>query len=92
MLLRHAIGEVLRELRHEQGLSLRTVSSTASMAMGYLSEVERGNKEVGSETLNYLVTVGLGLSMYEFLSLVALRLDGGVPDTAYELTGGSLSQ
>jgi len=91
MLLRHAIGEVLRELRHEQGLDLRTVSSRASMAMGYLSEVERGNKEVGSEILHYLVTKGLGLSMYEFLSLVALRLDGGVPDTVTELTG-SLSQ
>ena len=92
MLLRNAIGYTLRELRHEQFLDLRTVSAKATMAMGYLSEVERGNKEVSSEILSDLVTKGLGLSMYEFLSLVALKLDGGVPDTVYELTGGSLTQ
>ena len=51
VLLRQEIGDVLRTHRQERGQTLRQVSSKASVALGYLSEVERGQKEVSSEIL-----------------------------------------
>lgn len=50
-LLRRELGDVLRERRREQGLTLRDVSASASVSLGYLSEVERGEKEASSELL-----------------------------------------
>ncbi|OJX71009.1 MAG: transcriptional regulator [Micrococcales bacterium 73-13] len=51
VLVRHEIGDVLRDLRLQQGRTLRQVASRASVALGYLSEVERGQKEASSEVL-----------------------------------------
>ncbi|AZC13662.1 MULTISPECIES: helix-turn-helix domain-containing protein [Microbacterium] len=51
ILVRHEIGEVLRDLRQQKGRTLRQVASRASVALGYLSEVERGQKEASSEIL-----------------------------------------
>src|SRR3569833_1206854 len=50
-LLREVIGDVLRRARTEQGRTLREVSDTARVSLGYLSEVERGRKEASSELL-----------------------------------------
>ncbi|MDO5286987.1 MAG: helix-turn-helix transcriptional regulator [Actinomycetia bacterium] len=50
-LLREVLGESLREQRMAQGRTLREVSSGASVSLGYLSEVERGQKEASSELL-----------------------------------------
>ncbi len=51
VLLRHEIGDVLRDARRQQGRTLREVSSQARVSLGYLSEVERGQKEASSELL-----------------------------------------
>jgi transcriptional regulator with XRE-family HTH domain len=51
-LLREVIGDVLRRARVEQGRTLREVSDSARVSLGYLSEVERGRKEASSELLN----------------------------------------
>lgn len=51
-LVREVIGDVLREARTTQGRTLREVSDTARVSLGYLSEVERGRKEPSSELLN----------------------------------------
>jgi transcriptional regulator with XRE-family HTH domain len=51
-LVREVIGEVLRLARTSQGRTLREVSDTARVSLGYLSEVERGRKEASSELLN----------------------------------------
>lgn len=51
ILLRQEIGDVLRDFRLQQGQTLRQVASRASVALGYLSEVERGQKEASSEIL-----------------------------------------
>jgi transcriptional regulator with XRE-family HTH domain len=51
LLLRQEIGDVLRQHRQAQGQTLRQVAAKASVALGYLSEVERGQKEVSSEIL-----------------------------------------
>lgn len=51
ILVRQEIGEVLRDFRQQRGRTLRQVASRASVALGYLSEVERGQKEASSEIL-----------------------------------------
>lgn len=51
-LLREVIGDVLRRARTAQGRTLREVSDTARVSLGYLSEVERGRKEASSELLS----------------------------------------
>lgn len=51
VLVRELIGESLREARIDQGRTLREVSKAARVSLGYLSEVERGQKEASSELL-----------------------------------------
>lgn len=51
VLLRQEIGDVLRDARQQQGRTLREVSTQARVSLGYLSEVERGQKEASSELL-----------------------------------------
>ena len=51
-LMREVIGDVLRETRTTQGRTLREVSDSARVSLGYLSEVERGRKEASSELLS----------------------------------------
>src|SRR6202042_3367599 len=56
VLLRHLLGDVLRRLRLRQGRTLREVSASARVSLGYLSEVERGQKEASSELLAAICT------------------------------------
>ena len=49
--LRTLLGDALRETRLGQRRTLREVSSVARVSLGYLSEVERGQKEASSELL-----------------------------------------
>lgn len=51
VVLREIIGQELRRLRRDQGRTLREVSNSARVSLGYLSEVERGQKEASSELL-----------------------------------------
>lgn len=51
VLVREELGDVLRDVRLQKGQTLRQVASKASVALGYLSEVERGQKEASSEIL-----------------------------------------
>jgi len=51
-LLRTHLGSTLRSARVAQGRTLREVAKSARVSLGYLSEVERGQKEASSELLN----------------------------------------
>ncbi len=63
VLLRHLLGDVLRRLRLRQGRTLREVSAHARVSLGYLSEVERGQKEASSELLGAICSaLGVPLS------------------------------
>lgn len=73
VLLRRELGDVLREQRQHQGRTLREVSASASVSLGYLSEVERGEKEASSELLASICKA-LGLPMSRVLSTVADRI------------------
>lgn len=68
------VGEVLRELRKEKRLTLRETSRAAGIAVGYLSEVERAEKDGSSETLSR-VLVALDISLTDFLLLVAEKAE-----------------
>src|SRR5581483_10721357 len=51
VLLRRVIGDALRSRRQSQHRTLREVSTAANVSLGYLSEIERGQKEASSELL-----------------------------------------
>jgi XRE family transcriptional regulator, stress-response regulator len=51
ILVRRLLGDVLRQQRLEQGRTLRDVSAAARVSLGYISEIERGQKEASSECL-----------------------------------------
>ena len=51
VLLRRVIGDALRARRQGQHRTLREVSTAANVSLGYLSEIERGQKEASSELL-----------------------------------------
>lgn len=79
--MRRELGEVLREYRQRQGRTLREVSSDARVSLGYLSEVERGQKEASSELLSSICKA-LNVPLSHVLRLVADRVDfaeGRVP-------------
>jgi XRE family transcriptional regulator, stress-response regulator len=51
VLFRRLLGEVLRGERMQRGMTLREVSAEARVSLGYISEIERGQKEASSELL-----------------------------------------
>lgn len=71
--LREVIGEVLREERHRQGRTLADVADAAAVSLPYLSEVERGRKEVSSDVLS-AVHHALGLELADVLERAGRRL------------------
>ena len=73
ILLRRLLGDVLRERRRDQGRTLREVSSAARVSLGYLSEVERGQKEASSELLGSICEA-LEVPMSEVLREVSDNL------------------
>ena len=73
VLLRRELGDVLREERQHQGRTLREVSSSASVSLGYLSEVERGEKEASSELLGSICGA-LGVPLSVVLREVSTRV------------------
>jgi len=73
VLLRTHIGQSLRVARNTQNRTLRDVAGEARVSLGYLSEVERGQKEASSELLNAICSA-LGLSLSSVITDVAHEL------------------
>ena len=70
VLFRRLLGEVLRGRRMEQGRTLRQLCADARVSLGYISEIERGQKEASSELLAAICTA-LDVPLSEILSEVA---------------------
>ncbi len=51
VLFRRLLGDVLRGARMQRGMTLRELSADARVSLGYISEIERGQKEASSELL-----------------------------------------
>jgi transcriptional regulator with XRE-family HTH domain len=66
VLLRRVIGDALRARRQAQHRTLREVSTAANVSLGYLSEIERGQKEASSELLA-AICEALGAALHEVL-------------------------
>ncbi|WP_308190643.1 helix-turn-helix domain-containing protein [Arthrobacter hankyongi] len=84
VVLRHEIGDVLRDVRQRQGRTLREVSHSARVSLGYLSEVERGQKEASSELLSSICSaleVPLSLMLRQVSDRVADAEGVIIPDT-----------
>jgi transcriptional regulator with XRE-family HTH domain len=80
ILFREILGESLRSIRIGQGRTLRDVSRSARVSLGYLSEIERGVKEASSELLA-AIAAALEVPLWLIISDVAERLaeaDGAV--------------
>lgn len=71
--LRQVVGETLRALRLRQSRTLREVSASARVSLGYLSEVERGQKEPSSELLAAICTA-LEVELSELFAEVSQTL------------------
>jgi transcriptional regulator with XRE-family HTH domain len=70
VLLRRVIGDALRARRQGQHRTLREVSTAANVSLGYLSEIERGQKEASSELLAAICDA-LGARLSEVLGEVS---------------------
>jgi transcriptional regulator with XRE-family HTH domain len=70
VLFRRLLGEVLRSRRIRRGMTLREVSAQARVSLGYISEIERGQKEASSELLGSLCAA-LDVPLSEILSEVS---------------------
>lgn len=96
VLLREAIGDRLRHARTNQHRSLREISHSARVSLGYLSEVERGQKEASSELLA-AICAALDLPLADLLHTVAsdvsvldsMTIDGAAIDGA-EIEGAGM--
>ena len=73
MLLRDAVGKELRAVRVAQSRTLRDVARDARVSLGYLSEVERGQKEASSELLAAICTA-LNIQLSTLLSDVTSQI------------------
>src|SRR3978361_2283566 len=74
-LLRTQLGTTLRGHRLRQHRTLRDVSGAARVRLGYLSEVERGQKEASSELLASICDA-LEVELADLLAEVSLELRG----------------
>src|SRR5690348_1204718 len=72
-LLRTQLGTTLRGHRLRQRRTLRDVSGAARVSLGYLSEVERGQKEASSELLASICDA-LDVELADLLAEVSLEL------------------
>lgn len=73
MLLRDALGKELRAARVMQSRTLRDVAREARVSLGYLSEVERGQKEASSELLA-AICAALNIQLSTLLNDVTLQI------------------
>ena len=83
-LLRTEIGDTLRSARRRQNRTLRDVSTGARVSLGYLSEIERGQKEASSELLASICSaldVPLSVVLREVSDRIALAEGVEIPDT-----------
>ena len=72
-LWREALGQLLREVRHEQERTLADVAEQSGVSTQYLSEIERGRKEPSSEILG-AVSGALGLRLVDLTTRLTRTL------------------
>lgn len=74
MTFSQAFGHVLRQMRTQHGLTLRQVAADAFISIGFLSEIERGQKECSSGVMEAIAS-GLGIRLSLLLRKAADVMD-----------------
>jgi transcriptional regulator with XRE-family HTH domain len=87
-LLRTQLGNTLRGHRLRQHRTLRDVSGAARVSLGYLSEVERGQKEASSELLASICDA-LDVALADLLAEVSLELRGATAGAGFRTLGAA---
>ena len=96
VIFRRLLGDVLRRARMQRGMTLRELSAEARVSLGYISEIERGQKEASSELLASLCEA-MDLPLSDVLRDVAdavaieemaLEVASSTPITAARPSGG----
>ncbi len=90
IVLREVIGDELRRVRQDQGRTLRDVSAAAAVSLGYLSEVERGQKEASSELLA-AICGALDVSLAQVLTSVTDHIVEAEKPTRLDFDGAVLA-
>jgi transcriptional regulator with XRE-family HTH domain len=73
MQLNTALGDAIRTARLEKGMTLRDLSAKSYISLGYLSEIERGTKDVSSVVLE-CVAQGLEVPLYVLVSKASVQM------------------
>jgi transcriptional regulator with XRE-family HTH domain len=73
ILIRRLLGDVLRRKRQDEGRTLRQLAAEARISPGYLSEIERGQKEPSSELLSAICDA-LDIRLSDLLREVSVDL------------------
>ena len=87
VLFRRQLGDVLRGERMRRGMTLRELSSEARISLGYISEIERGQKEASSELLSSLceaLDVPLSTVLREVSDTVAVEEQRAAAEAAVD--------
>ena len=79
ILIRRLLGDVLRRKRQDEGRTLRQLAAEARISPGYLSEIERGQKEPSSELLAAICDA------------LQARLSEGLHEVSIELAAAELA-
>jgi transcriptional regulator with XRE-family HTH domain len=74
ILIRRLLGDVLRRKRQDEGRTLRQLAAEARISPGYLSEIERGQKEPSSELLAAICDA-LDIRLSDLLREVSIDLE-----------------
>jgi transcriptional regulator with XRE-family HTH domain len=90
-LLRTHLGNTLRGHRLRQRRTLRDVSGRARVSLGYLSEVERGQKEASSELLASICDA-LDVELADLLAEVSDSLRVGATPSAVRPLASSAAE
>jgi transcriptional regulator with XRE-family HTH domain len=83
-MFKHSLGEVIKDFRVERCLTQRQLAAKAFISHNYLSEIERGVKELSSEILENLAA-GMEVPSYDLIIEAGYRMaEVKVPDTYQE--------
>ncbi len=87
--LQRTTGSVIRRLRQDHSLTLKTLAERAGVSVVYLGEIERG-KKYPSAGVQERLSHALGLSIADVLEVIADELRGEREDQRTEAIGFSL--
>jgi quercetin dioxygenase-like cupin family protein len=79
------VGERIRQVRNDKGLTLRELADLTGRSIGFLSQVERGLSSISLTALRDIAS-SLGRPMTEFLDVAGDDGDGGGGGPVWTLT------